>query len=208
VVNGHAAAVYVWGPSGIGKSALVRSFLGRLSTRDEVIVLSGRCYEHESVPYKALDGVVDSLSRYILSLPESVVESLMPRDVAALPRIFPVMQRVPAIARACLDRELAATEPLVLRRLAFEALRELLARMAARERLVIYIDDLQWSDIDGALLLEELVRQPAAPALLTVVSFRSEEVASQRFLQRLIERRQQPWLSSLSSPCRTRKPTS
>ena len=123
------------GPSGIGKSALVRSFLGRLSTRDEVVVLSGRCYEHESVPYKALDGVVDSLSRYILSLPESVVESLMPRDIAALPRIFPVMQRVPAIARACLDRELAATEPLVLRRLAFEALRELLARMAARERL-------------------------------------------------------------------------
>ncbi len=200
VVNGHAAAVYVWGPSGIGKSALVRSFLGRLSTRDDVVVLSGRCYEHESVPYKALDGVVDSLSRYILSLPESVVESLMPRDVAALPRIFPVMQRVPAIARACLDRELAATEPLVLRRLAFEALRELLARMAARERLVIYIDDLQWSDIDGALLLEELVRQPAAPALLTVVSFRSEEVASQRFLQRLIERRHQPWLSVSLEP--------
>jgi len=200
VVNGQAAAVYVCGPSGIGKSALVRSFLGRLSTSDEVVVLSGRCYEHESVPYKALDGVVDSLSRYILSLPESIVESLMPRDIAALPRIFPVMQRVPAIARACLDRAMAATEPLVLRRLAFEALRELLARIAARERLVIYIDDLQWSDIDGALLLEELVRQPAAPALLTVVSFRSEEVASQRFLQRLIEHRQQPWLSVSLEP--------
>ena len=200
VVNGQAAAVYVCGPSGIGKSALLRSFLGRLSTREDVVVLSGRCYEHESVPYKALDGVVDSLSRYILSLPESVVDSLMPRDVAALPRIFPVMQRVPAIARACLDHEPAATEPLALRRLAFEALRGLLTRMAARERLVIYIDDLQWSDIDGALLLEELVRQPAAPALLTVVSFRSEEVASQRFLQRLIERRQQPWLSVSLEP--------
>jgi tetratricopeptide (TPR) repeat protein len=200
VVNGEAAAVYVCGSSGIGKSALVRSFLTRLSTRDTVVVLSGRCYEHESVPYKALDGVVDSLSRYILSLPEPVVDSLMPRDVAALPRIFPVMQRVPAIARACLDREPAATEPLMLRRLAFEALRELLARMAARERLVIYIDDLQWSDLDGALLLEELVRQPAAPALLTVVSFRSEEVASQRFLQKMIERRQQPWLSVSLEP--------
>jgi hypothetical protein len=195
VVNGHAAAVYVCGPSGIGKSALVRSFLGRLSRRDEVVVLSGTCYEHESVPYKALDGVIDSLSRYLLSLPASVVEDVLPRDVAALPRIFPVMQRVPAIARACLDRQPAAAEPLVLRRLAFEVLRELLARLAARQRLVIYIDDLQWSDIDGALLLEELVRQPAAPALLTVVSFRSEEIAAQRFLQRLIDRRQRPWLS-------------
>src|SRR5262245_29327047 len=193
VVNGHASAVYVCGPSGIGKSALVRSFLGRLSASGEIVVLSGRCYEHESVPYKALDGVVDSLSRYIVSLPESVVETLMPPDVAALPRIFPVMQRVPAIARACLDRERSATEPLALRRLAFEALRGLLARMADRERLVIYIDDLQWSDVDGALLLEELVREPAPPALLTVVSFRSEEVASKPFLQRLIERRRHPW---------------
>jgi predicted ATPase len=177
VVDGNAAAVYVCGPSGIGKSALVRSFLGRLSTRGDVVVLSGRCYEHESVPYKALDGVVDSLSQYILSLPEPVVENLMPRDVAALPRIFPVTQRIPAIASACLDSE-PATEPLVLRRVAFEALRGLLVRLAARERLVIYIDDLQWSDVDGALLLEELVRQPAAPALLTVVSFLEEVLAA------------------------------
>ena len=98
------------------------------------------------------------------------------------------------------NREPAATEPLLLRRLAFEALRELLSRMAARERLVIYIDDLQWSDLDGVRLLEELVRQPAAPALLTIVSFRSEEVASQPFLQRLIERRRQPWLSVSLEP--------
>ena len=49
ITRGRAAAMYVCGPSGIGKSALVRSFLGRLMTRDDVVVLSGRCYEHESV---------------------------------------------------------------------------------------------------------------------------------------------------------------
>jgi hypothetical protein len=193
VVDGQAAAVYVRGPSGIGKSALVRSFLDRLTTQQKVVVLSGRCYEHESVPYKALDGVVDSLSRYIVSLPPPVVEDMMPRDVIALPRIFPVMLRVPAIATACRDREPTVAEPLALRRVAFGALRELLARTAARERLVIYIDDLQWSDVDGALLLEELVRQPGAPALLTVVSFRSEEIAAKPFLRTLIERSPSTW---------------
>ena len=53
---GRAAAIYVSGPSGIGKTALVRSFLARVTDRPDVVVLAGRCYEHESVPYKALDG--------------------------------------------------------------------------------------------------------------------------------------------------------
>ena len=187
VTRGRAAAVYVCGPSGIGKSALVRSFLGRLTTRDDVVVLSGRCYEHESVPYKALDGVVDSLSRYMVSLSQPAAESVLPHDVVALPRMFPVMLRVPAIARACREREPAISEPFLLRGLAFEVLRELLVRIADRRRLVISIDDLQWADLDGALLLEELLRPPDAPALLTVVSFRSEEVAGKPFLRKLLE---------------------
>ena len=57
VLDGRAMAVSVHGPSGIGKSTLVRRFLRSLTTRRDVVVLSGRCYENESVPYKALDGV-------------------------------------------------------------------------------------------------------------------------------------------------------
>src|SRR6266849_2392202 len=88
----QTVTVYLHGSSGMGKTALARHFLDQLRTHEsEVVVLEGRCYERESVPYKALDGVVDSLTKYLLSLPEVKAEALMPREVLALARLFPVM---------------------------------------------------------------------------------------------------------------------
>jgi hypothetical protein len=182
---GGAAAVCVHGPSGIGKTALVQQFLEQVP--GEAVVLRGRCYEHESVPYKALDGVMDSLSQYLGRLRRTEVATLVPSDALALSRLFPEMLHVEAVAT--LPRlEPEILEPLVLRRRAFSSLRELLSRMAKRRPLVLFIDDLHWADADSALLLEELLRPPEPPALLMVVCFRTEEVASKPFLQRLLER--------------------
>src|SRR5882672_10255801 len=62
--EGATVSVYVHGNSGMGKSALVRTFLDQLKQQaPNAMVLQGRCYERESVPYKALDGVVDNLSK-------------------------------------------------------------------------------------------------------------------------------------------------
>jgi predicted ATPase len=55
--------VFVGGESGIGKSTLVGKFLDEVRDAGRAVVLSGRCFERESVPYKAFDRVVDELSR-------------------------------------------------------------------------------------------------------------------------------------------------
>ena len=126
---------------------------------------------------------------HAVALPEATPSVCCRDDISALPRLFPVMLRVAAIARACRERAPAVSEPFLLRRLAFAVLRELLARIARRHRLVvIVVDDLQWADVDGALLLEELLRPPDAPALLALMSFRSEEIADNGFLRKLVER--------------------
>ena len=185
--EGRAATVYVSGPSGIDKSALVHQFLSHVRAHEHVVLLSGRCYEHESVPYKALDGVVDSLSHYLAALPRGNADALLPRDVPALAQVFPVLMRVQAVAAApWRDRDLP--DPPVLRRRAFAALRELLARIADRQPVIVYIDDLHWADADSAVLLEELLRPPASPAVLMVVCFRSEEVEAKPFLRAPLER--------------------
>jgi serine/threonine protein kinase/tetratricopeptide (TPR) repeat protein len=186
--SGQTVTVYLHGSSGMGKSALARHFLDELREhQSDVVILEGRCYERESVPYKALDGVVDSLTKYLLSLPETKAESLMPREVPALARLFPVMLQVDSVFNAP-QREQEVPDPFTLRLKAFAALRELLGRISDRQPLVLYIDDLQWSDADSTTLLEDLLRPPDAPPLLLLSSFRSEDIRARPFLKSLLEK--------------------
>jgi len=186
--RGETVTVYLHGGSGMGKSAVARYFMDQLKEKHpNVVILEGRCYERESVPYKALDGVVDSLTKYLMSLPEAKAEALMPREVLALARLFPVMLQVDAVFNAP-QREHETPDPFTLRRKGFGALRELLGRICDRQPLVLYIDDLQWSDADSTSLVEDLLRPPDSPPLLLLSSFPSEDVRTKPFLKSLLEK--------------------
>lgn len=184
VCTGKPATVLVSGRSGMGKTALVRNFLDGLV---DVIVLSGRCYERESVPYKALDAVIDELSRALLRLPPSEAAAVVPRDAAALVRLFPVLQRVGVIAEAP-RRAIGTADPQQLRRRGFGALRELLARLADRHPVVVFIDDVQWGDLDSAALLAELAAPPDPPSFLLVACYRREDEEQSASVRSLLSR--------------------
>ncbi|RMH38704.1 MAG: serine/threonine-protein kinase PknK [Deltaproteobacteria bacterium] len=172
--GGAGATVIVAGESGVGKTALIHHFTRSLTWEGEpVVVLRGRCYERESVPFKGLDGVVDALSRFLRRLPRSDAAGMLPRHASLLPQIFPVLGRVECIAGA--PRPLQPIQdPRELRNRAFGALRELFCKLAERFPIVVVIDDLQWTDADSLLLLGDLVRPPDAPPLLLIASVRSE----------------------------------
>lgn len=151
--------VLVHGPPGTGKSALLDQFRAEKAAAG-ALVLAGRCYERESVPHKALDGIIDDLAAVLARRPD--LRLAIPEESAPLGAIFPALATFfPEASRAPVARDQVA-----------QSFREFLAGLAAVEPVMLVIDDLQWADPDGLQLLSVALEGPAAPPLLLIASGR------------------------------------
>jgi len=166
LINGstNATLIRVQGPSGVGKSALVQEALSRLPKH--VHVFRGRCHPRERVPFAALDEVMDQLSRHLGRLPAHERLDITPTHAGALVTLFPVLERalvaeedgpLPSASDAA---NAPAADPHERRMQAASALRDLWHAVATRWTTVVWIDDIQWADRDGTLLLQELLSAP------------------------------------------------
>jgi serine/threonine protein kinase/CRP-like cAMP-binding protein len=182
--RGLPQVIFLEGPSGLGKSALVQHFLRGVRQVPSAVVLSGRCYPREALPYKAFDAIIDALSRFLSRLPEASAAELLPRNRRALTSLFPVLDRVPIIdAWDSLAR--LPTSPVERRERAFAALKELLGRLSDQGPLVLTIDNLEWGDTDSAELLVRLCSAPDPPAMLVIGTHRPEPEQASAFFERL-----------------------
>ncbi len=185
--RGRALSYVIEGESGMGKSALARRFLDELDHHRGAArpcILTGRCHERESLAYKAFDGIIDDLAAVLVSLPEGLRAELIPDGAVALARLFPVLRRVPRL-RADGDR--APADPHEERARAVAALTALLHGLGGVRPVVLFIDDLQWADRDSLEVLVELLGSTNAHRLLFLTSVRSENLASDRALRRVVD---------------------
>ncbi len=175
------------GESGIGKSQLVTHFTKLIHDQEpSALVLHGRCYERETVPYKALDGVADGIAQHLAHMSSDAIQPLLPDAPGLLVRLFPVFLRIEAIASAPVQRD-ELVEPQEQRRRMFGMLRQLLAAISADRRVVIAIDDLQWADADSFLLLRELLRGQGAPRVLVLATARNVADAETMPVEGIVE---------------------
>ncbi|WP_437960341.1 AAA family ATPase [Sorangium sp. So ce119] len=185
VAPGEPAAVHLSGPSGIGKSELVRAFVREASAEARLMLLRSRCHPQESVPFKALDGAIDDLSEHLIE--GSPAGGCALPDAGPLLRLFPVLRRVPGLDAQTAEPDVDAR---IVRQRGARALREILSRIGAEQPVVLWIDDLQWGDLDSLALLRAILQGPEAPAVLLVTSSRVEDAGSNPILGALAH---DPW---------------
>jgi len=181
----QSTVAHVKGESGIGKSTLLQNFVAHVARRDDALVLRGRCHPRESVPYKALDGVIDQLTAELLR-DRSFADRVLPERSPWLERLFPVLRRLHPDGAAIVDE--TVLDPVEARRAGAEALATMLRAVAAIQPLVLWIDDLQWGDADSAAVLRAILSAPSPPPMLVLLSYRSEDVAGSAMLRAIAER--------------------
>ncbi len=186
----QTVCVHIQGQSGMGKSELCKQFLSKID-EENALILTGRCYQNETVPYKALDRVVDALVTHLKRLADAEVAAVLPRErpLQALSQVFPTLRAVHTIEQTRYEQSIE-NSPRDLQKLAVSALKETLARIAERRLCIIFIDDFQWGDLDSVEFLTSILAPPDPPRVLFLFSYRSEDVGSS-YAQHLKHFRQQ-----------------
>jgi DNA-binding CsgD family transcriptional regulator len=155
--------VFVGGEPGVGKTRLVSEAASALHA-DGAIVLWGACHPDLDVPYRpfvtAIEHLLDGADRGTLApvLGDSAVE---------------LHRLTPAVRRHRPDLAVPTTQAGDTRLLLFDAVRDLLLALAARQPVVLILEDLHWAAPPTLQLVAHLVPSTARARLLLLVTHRT-----------------------------------
>jgi DNA-binding SARP family transcriptional activator/tetratricopeptide (TPR) repeat protein len=179
---GHGGLVVLVGEAGAGKSRLVAE-LSAAATRRLGRVLIGRCYETERIlPFapwvNALRAGRVFEDREILDKLESGWRDELER---LLPELSSQVKSTSTSGGEVTPR--SGGDP----RYPFEAITELLKRLARRQPSLVVLDDVHWADEMSVRLLAFLGRRLNEIPLLLVVTIREEELADVGLLRQSLD---------------------
>lgn len=176
---GEPEVLLISGPSGIGKSALVRE-LHRYVARGDYFVTGKFEYLKRSIPYAALSQACKDLVQLTLAeSPEELAITRKKLETALgpngkvltdfLPELEWIIGAQPAVP------ELGPIETQSRFELVFE---QFLGAFASNHRtLVLYLDDLQWADSASLRLLEVALAGSVCVNLFVIAGYRQGEVS-------------------------------
>jgi DNA-binding SARP family transcriptional activator/alpha-beta hydrolase superfamily lysophospholipase len=162
------------GEAGVGKSRLVEELIAHARRRDARVLL-GRAYESDQI--LLFGPVVDALRTGRVAEDPEVLDALCPAWRPELARLLP------EVAAPGAPPQPARVD---YRRL-FEMLAQLVAHLAARDTLLLVLEDLHWADELTVRLLAFLARRASGERVLLLVTAREEELPDAPMLRRTLE---------------------
>jgi DNA-binding SARP family transcriptional activator len=159
---GQGQVVAIVGEAGVGKTRIVTE-LSRLARSRNARTIVGRAYETAQV--LAFAPWVDALRAGLAAVPEALL-GLEPAWRAELARVVPEAS----------ERASRRPDPADATRI-FEAITRLVERLAARQPLVVVLEDAHWADDMTLRLVAYLGRRLERRPVLLVVTAREEQLA-------------------------------
>ena len=171
--RGDGQVVAITGEAGIGKSSLLMALAAEAEAR-RVRILLGRSYQTEQV--LAFGPWVDALRSGHVVAEVEVFGGLAPLWRAELARLLPQLH---------VEGEPAGHSPDHL--LLFEAATELIRGLAAKEPVLVMLEDAHWADEMSLRLMAFLARRIRSSPILVVMTIRDEEMASAPVLRQVVD---------------------
>ena len=170
-LEGEGQTILLEGEPGIGKSRLVQE-AARYGAQQGFGVLLGKCYQgEESMPYQVVMGLLDQV---LANWSDEPLAQLAPGALAELALLAPeIGARFPELPQ--LPRGLEEARQARL----FRSISQLFVALASTSGgLIVVVDDLQWADAVTRLLITHLAHQAPQESLLLVLTYRSEDAAT------------------------------
>ncbi|HEY9286691.1 MAG TPA: AAA family ATPase, partial [Candidatus Dormibacteraeota bacterium] len=176
--RGDGQAVLIAGDAGVGKTRLVNELKMR-ARRAGILVLSGSTSEAEmALPYLPF---VEAIGNYLAGVDlEPIRLELGPGTCRQLSQILPQFE----LQTSLID----PGEPNQAKVRLYEAMLALLRALAARQGMLLVLEDLHWADASSRELLEYIVRRiRRRTRILVLATYRSDEVNRRHPLLPLVQ---------------------